>query len=61
MAAAIGSPRAVRAVGTACGKNPVAVVVPCHRVLPAGGGVGNYGGGPERKRELLRREHALPD
>lgn len=61
VAAAIGSPRAVRAVGTACGKNPVAIVVPCHRVLPAAGGVGNYGGGPHRKRELLRREHALPD
>jgi AraC family transcriptional regulator of adaptative response/methylated-DNA-[protein]-cysteine methyltransferase len=61
VAAAIGSPRAVRAVGTACGANPVAIVVPCHRVLPASGGVGNYGGGPHRKRELLRREHALPE
>ena len=61
VAAAIGSPKAVRAVGTACGKNPVAVVVPCHRVLPASGGVGNYGCGPERKRELLKREGALPD
>jgi len=61
VAAAIGSPRAVRAVGTACGKNPVAIVVPCHRVVPATGGVGNYGGGPHRKRHLLRAEHALPE
>lgn len=61
VAAAIGSPRAVRAVGTACGANPVAIVVPCHRVVPASGGVGNYGGGPARKRRLLRAEHALPE
>lgn len=54
----IGAPRAVRAVGTACGANPVALVVPCHRVVPKGGGVGNYGFGPERKRVLLRREGA---
>jgi len=58
IAAAIGSPRAVRAVGTACGSNPVALVVPCHRVVPKGGGVGNYGFGPDRKRALLRREGA---
>jgi AraC family transcriptional regulator of adaptative response/methylated-DNA-[protein]-cysteine methyltransferase len=58
VAAAIGAPRAVRAVGSACGANPVPVVVPCHRVLPKSGGVGNYGLGPERKRELLRREGA---
>ena len=61
VAAAIGSPKAVRAVGTACGKNPVAIVVPCHRVVPASGGVGNYGGGPHRKRHLLKVEHALPE
>ena len=62
VAAAIGAPKAVRAVGTACGKNPVAIVVPCHRVLPASGGVGNYGGGgPENKRALLQREGALPE
>lgn len=60
IAAAIGEPRAARAVGSACGKNPVPVVVPCHRVVPASGGVGNYGLGPERKRELLRREGATP-
>jgi AraC family transcriptional regulator of adaptative response/methylated-DNA-[protein]-cysteine methyltransferase len=54
----IGSPRAVRAVGTACGSNPVAIVVPCHRVVPKAGGVGNYGFGPARKRTLLAREGA---
>ena len=59
IAAAIGEPKAVRAVGTACGKNPVPLVIPCHRVVPASGGVGNYGLGPERKRELLEREGAI--
>ena len=55
-----GRPRAARAVGTACARNPVPIVVPCHRVLPGGGGVGSYGGGPERKRRLLALEGALP-
>ena len=58
IAAAIDEPRAARAVGTACGKNPVPLVIPCHRVVPAGGGVGNYGLGPERKRKLLECEGA---
>ena len=58
VAAAIGAPRAVRAVGSACGANPVALIVPCHRVVPAGGGIGNYGLGPDRKRMLLEREAA---
>jgi methylated-DNA-[protein]-cysteine S-methyltransferase len=53
-----GSPRAVRAVGTACATNPVPIVVPCHRVLPASGRLGSYGGGPERKRVLLALEGA---
>ena len=53
-----GSPRAVRAVGTACATNPVPIVVPCHRVLPASHKLGNYGGGPERKRALLTLEGA---
>jgi O-6-methylguanine DNA methyltransferase len=48
----------VRAVGSACGSNPVAIVVPCHRVVPKSGGVGNYGWGPDRKRRLLRTEKA---
>ncbi len=54
-----GSPRAVRAVGTACATNPVPIVVPCHRVLPATHKLGNYGGGPDRKRALLTLEGAL--
>jgi AraC family transcriptional regulator, regulatory protein of adaptative response / methylated-DNA-[protein]-cysteine methyltransferase len=59
IAAAIGDPRAARAVGTACGTNPVAVIIPCHRVVPAGGGIGNYGFGRERKRFLLEHEGAI--
>lgn len=54
----IGRPKAVRAVGTAVGSNPVSLVVPCHRVVPAAGGVGNYGWGPEIKKNLLRAEKA---
>jgi methylated-DNA-[protein]-cysteine S-methyltransferase len=60
LAAQVGKPSAARAVGNAVGSNPVAIVVPCHRVVPASGGVGNYGGGPERKAFLLDLEHALP-
>jgi len=55
-----GTPRAARAVGTACATNPVPVIVPCHRVLPSSGGVGNYGGGAGRKRFLLELEGVLP-
>ena len=54
-----GSPRAVRAAGSALGSNPIPIVVPCHRVVRRGGQVGNYGGGPEMKRFLLEHEHAL--
>ncbi|MGA8217217.1 MAG: methylated-DNA--[protein]-cysteine S-methyltransferase, partial [Solirubrobacterales bacterium] len=54
-----GNPRAYRAAGTACGRNPIPLIVPCHRVLQSGGGVGNYGGGPEMKRALLDLEGAL--
>jgi methylated-DNA-[protein]-cysteine S-methyltransferase len=54
-----GSPGAFRAAGTACGANPLPPIVPCHRVVPAGGGIGNYGGGPEMKRALLELEGAL--
>jgi methylated-DNA-[protein]-cysteine S-methyltransferase len=56
----IGHPRAARAVGNALGGNPIPVVIPCHRVVRAGGAVGGYGGGPERKRALLTLEGALP-
>lgn len=52
----VGSPRAVRAVGTACATNPLPVVVPCHRVLRADGGLGGYIGGLEAKRALLDLE-----
>ena len=58
LAAQAGNPRAVRAVGSACATNPVPIVVPCHRVLPASHKLGNYGGGPERKRALLTLEGA---
>jgi methylated-DNA-[protein]-cysteine S-methyltransferase len=54
-----GSPRAFRAAGSALGSNPIPIVVPCHRVVRAGGDIGNYGGGPEMKRFLLELEHAL--
>jgi methylated-DNA-[protein]-cysteine S-methyltransferase len=54
-----GNPKAARAVGTACARNPVPIVVPCHRVLPGSGGIGAYGGGPERKRVLLELEGAI--
>ena len=56
VAAAIGRPRAARAVGHACAANKVAVLIPCHRVVPTSGGVGNYRWGAERKKALLARE-----
>jgi O-6-methylguanine DNA methyltransferase len=52
----VGRPRAVRAVGSILARNAVPIVVPCHRVVPASGGVGNYIFGTNTKRELLRRE-----
>ena len=54
-----GSPLAVRAAGNALARNPVPIVVPCHRVLRVGGGLGGYAGGLERKRFLLELEGAL--
>jgi AraC family transcriptional regulator of adaptative response/methylated-DNA-[protein]-cysteine methyltransferase len=56
LAALAGQPGAVRAAGTACGSNPLAVVVPCHRVTRSDGGLGGYAYGVERKRALLARE-----
>ncbi len=56
VAAAIGRPSAVRAVARACASNPTALVVPCHRVVPAAGGTGGYRWGSERKKKLLARE-----
>ena len=61
VAARAGSPRAFRAAGSALGHNPIPVIVPCHRILRAGGEVGNYGGGPEMKEYLLRLEGALSE
>jgi methylated-DNA-[protein]-cysteine S-methyltransferase len=58
VAALAGSPKAVRAVGTACAKNPLPVVVPCHRVVRSDGAMGGYLGGPEAKRLLLDMEAA---
>jgi methylated-DNA-[protein]-cysteine S-methyltransferase len=58
VAALVGNPKAVRAVGTACATNPLPLVVPCHRVLPASGGPGRYVGGPEAKVTLLTLEAA---
>jgi methylated-DNA-[protein]-cysteine S-methyltransferase len=58
LARTIGEPAAVRAVGTANGANPISIVVPCHRVVAADGGLGGYSGGLERKRWLLRHEGA---
>jgi methylated-DNA-[protein]-cysteine S-methyltransferase len=56
VAARAGNERAVRAAGTACGSNPIPIVVPCHRVLRTGGALGGYGGGLEMKRALLELE-----
>jgi O-6-methylguanine DNA methyltransferase len=56
IATSIGSPKAVRAVGAANGANPVVIIVPCHRVIASGGGLGGYGGGLELKRRLLALE-----
>lgn len=59
LAARIGRPSAVRAVGLANGANPISLVVPCHRVIGADGSLTGYGGGLERKRWLLAHEGAL--
>ena len=56
----VGQPTATRAVGAANGRNPVALVVPCHRVISSDGTLGGYGGGLEAKRWLLRHERSWP-
>lgn len=62
IAAEIGRPKAVRAVGTALGHNPVPLIVPCHRVVRSDGLIGQYSlGGPENKRTILADEGADPD
>lgn len=55
----VGSPKAVRAVGSACARNPLPIVVPCHRVLRSDGGLGGYLGGEAAKRALLRLEGGM--
>jgi len=61
IARAIGKPRAVRAVGAANGANPLSIVVPCHRVVAAGGKLGGYGGGlPLKKKLLVMESEARP-
>lgn len=59
LAAEIGRPKAFRAVGSAVGDNPIFYAIPCHRVLPASGGIGNYFWGPEIKKALLVWEKAI--
>ena len=59
VAAAIGRPKAVRAVGGACGANPIPVLVPCHRVLAANGKIGGFSGGLDWKRRLLASDDTL--
>ena len=60
LARRLGAPKASRAVGLANGRNPVAIIVPCHRVIGASGRLTGYGGGIERKRWLLDHEAGLP-
>jgi len=59
LANAIGNPKAVRAVGLANGKNPISIIVPCHRVIGKNGTLTGYAGGIERKEGLLKHEGAL--
>jgi methylated-DNA-[protein]-cysteine S-methyltransferase len=59
IARSAGNERAVRAAGSACGSNPIPIVVPCHRVLRSGGGLGGYGGGLPMKEALLKLEGTL--
>jgi O-6-methylguanine DNA methyltransferase len=61
VAAAIGSPQAMRAVGRACGANPIPLLIPCHRVLASGGKLGGFSGGLEWKKRLLMAEGTAPD
>ena len=53
-----GAPRAIRAAGTSTGRNPICIIIPCHRVVGKHGALGGYAGGLERKRHLLALEHA---
>ena len=59
LARAIGAPKAARAVGNALGRNPIPIVIPCHRVVLGSGALGGYGGGPGIKDRLLAIEGVL--
>jgi methylated-DNA-[protein]-cysteine S-methyltransferase len=61
MAAKIGAPLAARAVGTALANNPFPIIIPCHRVVRAGGSTGQFGGGAVMKKQLLKREGVALD
>ena len=61
LSSSIGKPLAVRAVGTAIGRNPIGIIVPCHRVVGADGSLIGYAGGLHRKEAFLKLEGALPD
>jgi O-6-methylguanine DNA methyltransferase len=60
LARTVGKPKAVRAVGSANGANPIPLIVPCHRVIATGGKLGGYGGGLEAKAKLLAMERSKP-
>lgn len=59
VAEAAGSPRAMRAVGSACANNPIPLIIPCHRVVRSDGGIGGYGGGLSIKEDLLAMERGV--
>lgn len=59
LSVAVGRPKAVRAVGSACGKNPIPFFVPCHRILAKDGGLGGFGGGLPLKKNLLQFEKCV--
>jgi O-6-methylguanine DNA methyltransferase len=58
IAAELGKPRAARAVGTACGANPIPILVPCHRIVGGNGSLGGFGGGVRMKHDLLELERS---
>ena len=59
IAESIGSPKAYRAVGTACAANPLPIIIPCHRVVPSSGGIGSYAGGEALKKRLIEHEKSM--
>lgn len=61
VAAAVGNPRAARAVGMACNRNPIGILIPCHRVVGANGALTGYAGGMDKKAALLELERMAPD